>query len=99
MTRSAPASEAAIVNVGLITWNDISAVRATGGRLPSIPSCCAMRMSLARAEMARPIQIAQPASSGMKIASAGTVGDCHTAVATTGLAPSQTTARKIPNTR
>jgi hypothetical protein len=45
---------------------DISATMASGGRLASVPSCCATRTSLDRDEIAIPTQIDQPARSGVK---------------------------------
>jgi hypothetical protein len=49
-----PAKAAASPKLGLITWNDISAASATGGRLPRMDSCCATRVSLALAEAPQP---------------------------------------------
>src|SRR5580704_5626255 len=99
MTRRPPASAAATANVGLITWNDMSAATATGGRLARMLSCWATRVSVALAEMARPTQIAQAASSGMKTSSAGNWGACSTAVATADLAANCVIATKTPNIR
>ena len=86
MTSRPPASAAATANVGLITWNDMSAATATGGRLARTVSCWATRVSVALAEMARPTQIVQAASNGMKTSSAGSWGACSTAVATSQIA-------------
>jgi hypothetical protein len=49
----------------VITFSDIKATMTSGGKLPSMPSCCAARRSADRAETAIPTQIAQPASSGV----------------------------------
>ena len=81
------------------TWNDISEISASGGRLPRTLSCCATRVSVTFEEIARPTQIAHAASSGMKTTSAGSCGACHIAVATGASAKSATIARKTPNMR
>jgi hypothetical protein len=49
----------------VITFSDISAKMASGGKLASAPNCWATRTSVDRAETAIPTQIAQPASSGV----------------------------------
>ena len=82
ITSSAPASAAARPDDGVITWNDISEMSASGGRLPSTLSCWATRVSVTFDEIARPTQIAHAASSGMNRTSAGSCGACHIAVAT-----------------
>ena len=88
ITSRAPAKAAASPKLGVMTWNDMSEVSATGGRLARTLSCCATRVSDVRAEIARPAQIAQAASSGMKTTAAGNWGAFHTALATSGLAAS-----------
>ena len=54
MTSSPPASAAARPNDGAITWNDISEMSASGGRLPSTLSRWASRVSVTFEEIAWP---------------------------------------------
>ena len=68
------------------TWNDTRAVTARGGRLASVPSCCATRTSLDRAEIAVPTPIDQKASSGANSAWARMCEPSVRVAATVGLA-------------
>ena len=72
-------------SVAWITLNAMSVVTTTDGRLASMPSCCATRMSLDRAEIAMPTQIDQPARSGVKSSWARRSGPRRSADATAGL--------------
>ncbi len=82
----------AMPSVGWITLYAMSAATATVGRLATVPSCCAVRGSLDRVEMAMPIQIDKPATSGVKTSWARISGTCRSASAT-ALAASTSTAR------
>jgi hypothetical protein len=62
-------------------------------------SCCATRVSVTLAEIARPTQIAQAASSGMKTSAAGSCGACRTAAATGEAAASCLINTKTPKIR
>src|ERR1700722_9954564 len=99
IASSASASATASQRLGVMIWNDMSAMSAIGGRLPRTESCCATRVSGTKEEPDKPTQIAQPASSGMKTASAGSCGAFHISVATAGLAKSATIATNTPSTR
>src|SRR5215218_10349426 len=83
-SSSAAARPMARPSVGRITLNAMGAATTAAGRLASVPSCCATRKSPALVEIATPIQIDQPASSGVKSSWASRSGPRRRADATVG---------------
>lgn len=72
---------------------------ANDGRLIGIAICCALRTSLARAEMMMPIQIDHAATSGVKKIWAAIAEPRSTAAADCGSANTAITATTSPKTR
>ena len=97
-TRRAAPRPRASPRVGAITFKDMRAARASGGRLAKVDSCWATRTSLERADMAMPTQIDQPASREVNSSWTRRCEESKITEVTTGWAKAAASTRKTPNT-